>query len=102
MRRLFLTVTIALYCLPTAMAAPSTAVEQGRRIFAQSCIGCHDAHSTQRLAGPGLKDYFRSHRPQPTDVAVRTVIQRGRGAMPAFSQLSAAQLTSLVAYLRTL
>jgi mono/diheme cytochrome c family protein len=88
--------------LSSAAAAPSPAAEQGRRIFAQSCAGCHDAHSTQRLAGPGMKDYFRLHRPQPTATSVRAVIQHGRGAMPGFPQWTAGQIESLIAYLRTL
>lgn len=99
-RRLFLLAAILLYSLRSAGAAPNT--EQGQHLFAQSCAGCHDAHSTQRLSAPGLKGYFHTQRPQPTDTAVRAVIQHGRGGMPAFPQLTALQLNALLAYLRTL
>lgn len=77
-------------------------VTNGQRIFVQSCASCHDAHSTSSKSGPGLKNYYRDHQPHPSDIAVRAVIQEGKGKMPGFSSLSKSQTDDLVAYLKTL
>jgi len=80
----------------------ASSVTNGQRIFVQSCASCHDAHGTSPKSGPGLKNYFRDHQPHPSDIAVRTVIQQGKGKMPGFSSLSKSQTDDLVAYLKTL
>jgi mono/diheme cytochrome c family protein len=48
-----------------------------------------------------LKNYYQ-HQPRPTDVTVRTIIQQGKGKMPAFATLSKSQLDDLTAYLKVL
>jgi mono/diheme cytochrome c family protein len=77
-------------------------VSNGRQIFARSCGGCHDTHSSIRRAGPGLKSYYRNHQPRPTDAQVRALISRGKGAMPGFSSFTRGQTDDLIAYLKTL
>jgi mono/diheme cytochrome c family protein len=77
-------------------------VLNGRQIFAQSCAGCHDAHSSIRRAGPGLKSYYHNHQPRPADAQVRDLISRGKGAMPGFSSFTRRQTDDLIAYLKTL
>jgi len=74
---------------------------QGRRIFNQSCAGCHDTLGRLRKSGPGLKNYYHQ-QPRPSDAAVRRIIQEGRGKMPAFGSLNRSQVDDLVAFLRTL
>jgi mono/diheme cytochrome c family protein len=85
-----------------SLTTSAQTISNGQRIFAQSCASCHDAHGTAMKSGPGLKNYYREHRPRPSDAAVRSVIQQGRGTMPAFSNLNPAQLNDLIAYLKTL
>jgi mono/diheme cytochrome c family protein len=75
---------------------------RGEKVFDQSCASCHEAHSRNQLAGPGLKGYYTRRHPAPNDVAVREVIKQGKGAMPSFSSFSDSELTDLIAYLRTL
>jgi mono/diheme cytochrome c family protein len=90
----------------SAMAAStgnvSHSTANGKRIFAQFCASCHDAHSTTSRVGIGLQDYYRQHQPHPTDSSVRTIILKGKGAMPGFSILSGSQANDLIEYLRTL
>jgi mono/diheme cytochrome c family protein len=77
------------------------AVGNGQRIFNQYCAACHDTLGTTTKPGPRLKNYYR-HQPRPTDATVRTIIQQGKGRMPAFSTLNKLQTDDLVAYLQTL
>jgi mono/diheme cytochrome c family protein len=73
----------------------------GKRIFSQSCATCHDTLGRTTKSGPSLKNYYR-HQPRPADVTVSTIIQQGKGRMPAFNTLNKLQLDNLVAYLKTL
>jgi mono/diheme cytochrome c family protein len=50
----------------------------------------------------GLKEFYRTHQPKPSDSAVRAIIAKGKGKMPAFGNLSAVQIDGLIAYLKTL
>jgi mono/diheme cytochrome c family protein len=77
------------------------AVANGKRIFNQSCAACHDTLGTTAKPGPELKNYYR-HQPHPADDTVRSIIQQGKGKMPAFSTLTKLQNDDLVAYLKTL
>jgi mono/diheme cytochrome c family protein len=77
------------------------AVANGKRTFNQSCAYCHDILGTSAKSGPGLKNYYR-YQPRPADATVRTIIQQGKGRMPAFSTLDKLQIDDLVAYLKTL
>jgi hypothetical protein len=47
-----------------------------------------------------LKDYYR-HEHHPVDATVRTIIQRGKGRMLAFTTLDKSQIDDLVACLKT-
>ncbi len=96
---LFFAVTI-----PQAMISQRSApqaIANGKRTFHQSCAACHNTMDTTIKSGPGLKNYYR-RQPRPADAAVRTIIQQGKGKMPAFSTLNRLQIDDLVAYLKTL
>lgn len=80
----------------------SAGVKEGERQFLQSCAGCHDAHSKERLVGPGLKSYYKNDKSSSKDDAVRNIIRQGRGSMPSFGNLSQDQMNDLIRYLRTL
>jgi mono/diheme cytochrome c family protein len=85
--------------LPVSQNEAST---NGERLFSQSCASCHNAHSSKALVGPGMKGFYTTHRPRPSDSAVRTIISKGIGTMPGFSALRNAQIDDLIAYLKTL
>jgi quinoprotein glucose dehydrogenase len=71
--------------------------EQGRSIFRANCSLCHGANREGKPpAIPSLVDVGS----RLSGDQIRSVVQHGQGPMPAFSQLSAAEITSLLAYLK--
>jgi mono/diheme cytochrome c family protein len=78
---------------------------RGAAVYNQKCARCHYPTNTQSLHGPGLQAITKvkampSGAP-PTDERLTQVILRGRNMMPA-TPLDDAQLSDLLAYLRTL
>jgi mono/diheme cytochrome c family protein len=99
----------ALPFLSAAMALPpsqsqsiSARSANGQRLFVQHCASCHDTRGTALRSGPGLKSYYRTHQPHPSDSALRSIIQQGKGKMPAFRTLNNSQTDDLIAFLKTL
>lgn len=79
----------------------------GKKVFGDNCTACHSATTTQRIAGPGLKDLYKNAKlpsgKPVSDANVRKQIEKGGGGMPGFADsLSAAQIDDLIAYLKTL
>jgi quinoprotein glucose dehydrogenase len=71
--------------------------EQSRSIFVANCSLCHGAHGEGKPPGiPSLVGVSS----KLSDEEIQSVVQHGQGPMPAFSQLSAPELTSLLAYLK--
>ena len=68
---------------------------------------CHNADSTEKKMGPGLKGLFKkdkmSNDKKPTEANVRTKIDEGGGGMPPYKDLlSDQEKEDLIAYLKTL
>jgi mono/diheme cytochrome c family protein len=97
----FLYVAIAIPPAVISQASAPQAAANGKHIFNQSCAACHDTVGTKTKSGPALKNYYR-HQPRPADAIVRTIIQQGKGRMPAFTTLNKLQVDDLIAYLKTL
>ncbi len=71
--------------------------ERGRSIFAANCSLCHGANREGKPpAIPSLVDVAS----RLTDDQIRSVVHHGQGPMPSFSQLTDAEITSLLAYLK--
>jgi mono/diheme cytochrome c family protein len=91
----------------------SPAARAGQKIFEQQCTMCHYSDQTKNKIGPGLKGVMKnkqlpfSHKPA-TVANVREQIEKGdpQGKpmpMPPFAgKLSAKDMSSLIAYLKTL
>ena len=82
----------------------------GKALFVKNCALCHNADSTVKKIGPGLKGVLKNkelpatHRPA-TEANVREQVEKGNAAkgMPAFgAKLSKAEIDGLIAYLKTL
>ena len=97
----FLFLVIAIPQAEVSRKSTSEAVTNGKHLFNQSCAACHDPLGTTAKSGPELKNYYRQ-QPRPADASMRTIIQQGKGRMPAFTTLNKAQIDELVAYLKTL
>lgn len=82
---------------------------KGKAVFDQQCAMCHDATTTDKKVGPGLKGLFK--RPKlattgkPTnDANVLDKINIGGNGMPPFTKdmISDVDRANLLAYLKTL
>src|SRR5882672_1889701 len=79
---------------------------KGQETF-QQCGVCHNADSTEKKMGPGLKGLFAkdkmSNDKKPTEANVRAKIDEGGNGMPAYKDmLSDEEKNNLIAYLKTL
>jgi len=87
-------------------AADKGDAAKGKEVFEQ-CSVCHNADSTEKKMGPGLKGLFKKDKlangKKPSDATVRAKIDEGGNGMPAYKDmLSDEEKDNLVAYLKTL
>jgi quinoprotein glucose dehydrogenase len=83
--------------LASKVSQTGTPEEQGRSIFAANCSLCHGTHGEGKPPGiPSLVGVTS----KLSDDEIQSVVQHGRGPMPSFSQLSAQEIASLLAYLK--
>ncbi|MBI3473140.1 MAG: c-type cytochrome [Candidatus Solibacter usitatus] len=80
--------------------------EKGKEVF-QQCGVCHNADSTEKKMGPGLKGLFKAEKmtngKKPTEANVREKVDEGGNGMPAYKEmLSDEEKNDLIAYLKTL
>jgi cytochrome c len=80
--------------------------KKGEETFEQ-CKVCHNADSTEKKMGPGLKGLFQHEKmangKKPTEENVLAKINEGGNGMPAYNEmLSADEKKDLIAYLKTL
>jgi cytochrome c2 len=80
--------------------------DKGKEVF-QQCTPCHNADSTEKKMGPGLKGLFSKEKlnngKKVTEENVRGQIDEGGNGMPAYKEmLSDDEKTDLLAYLKTL
>ena len=81
-------------------------VAKGKALFEQ-CAVCHNANSTEKKMGPGLKGLFNKPKlasgKKVTDETVLARINTGGDGMPAYKDiLTDAERNDLLAYLKTL
>jgi cytochrome c len=80
--------------------------EKGKEVF-QQCGVCHNADSTEKKMGPGLKGLFQNEKmnngKKPTEANVRAKVDEGGNGMPSYKEmLSDEEKNDLIAYLKTL
>jgi cytochrome c6 len=96
-------VAIALALVALAAGAPAKA-DDGETAYKSNCIVCHGADGTGTPTGKSLKapDLHSDAVQKMTDQQIQEQIENGKNNMPPFkSTLSADQIKSLVAYVRT-
>lgn len=89
-----------------AVAAGKGDAAKGKEVFDQ-CAVCHNADSTEKKMGPGLKGLFQKDKmangKKPTEANVRAQIDEGGNGMPPYKDmLSDQEKDDLIAYLKTL
>ena len=87
-------------------AADKGDATKGKEVFEQ-CGVCHNADSTEKKMGPGLKGLFSHDKmlngKKPTEANVRAKVDEGGNGMPAYKEiLSDEEKDNLIAYLKTL
>jgi cytochrome c2 len=87
-------------------AADKGDAAKGKEVFEQ-CGVCHNADSTEKKMGPGLKGLFTHDKmlngKKPTEANVRAKVDEGGNGMPAYKEiLSDEEKDNLIAYLKTL
>lgn len=80
---------------------------KGRVVYKRNCEICHHPTSTAKKIGPGLKGIYERKKfadgKPVNDDTMRAWIEDGGKDMPQFKNtLRAAQISDLIAYLRTL
>jgi len=80
---------------------------KGKSTFEGSCSVCHNADSTERKMGPGLKGLFKNAKlangKAVNDANVTGMISEGGNGMPPFGDvLTKAEKENVVAFLKTL
>jgi cytochrome c2 len=80
--------------------------DKGKEVF-QQCSVCHNADTTEKKMGPGLKGLFSRDKmnngKKPTEANVRAKVDEGGNGMPAYKEmLSDDEKDDLIAFLKTL
>jgi mono/diheme cytochrome c family protein len=105
----FRVVAICAAFAASTQALPAAAkgdAAKGKEVFEQ-CSVCHNADSTDKKMGPGLKGLYKKDKlangKKPTDATIREKIDEGGNGMPAYKDmLSDQEKDDLLAYLKTL
>ncbi|MGC9946283.1 MAG: c-type cytochrome [Bryobacteraceae bacterium] len=103
---------VCVFCLAfaistvAAFAAKKGDPDKGKEVF-QQCTPCHNADSTEKKMGPGLKGLFSKEKlnngKKPTEENVRSQVDEGGNGMPAYKEmLGDDEKNDLIAYLKTL
>ncbi len=97
----YLSRTLLVFGLGLVPLASAYATPDGERLYTQHCAGCH---GSQGMGGVGVPLALPDFLAQADDDYLRKTIRLGRPGrvMPAFAQLSDAEVNATVDYLRTL
>ena len=104
--KLFTCSVALIVAAPAVFAADKGDAAKGKEVFEQ-CGVCHNADSTEKKMGPGLKGLFTHDKmlngKKPTEANVRAKIDEGGNGMPAYKEiLSDEDKDNVMAYLKTL
>ena len=90
-----------------AKKGPAGSAAKGKDVFEMNCSVCHNADSTEKKMGPGLKGLFKKEKlnngKKPTEANIRALINAGGNGMPSYADLlSDEEKNNVIAYLKTL
>ncbi|HWZ29787.1 MAG TPA: cytochrome c [Bryobacteraceae bacterium] len=80
---------------------------KGKDVFEENCSVCHNADSTEKKMGPGLKGLFKKDKlnngKKPTEANIKALINAGGNGMPPYADmLTDEEKANVIAYLKTL
>jgi mono/diheme cytochrome c family protein len=100
-------VLTSLFAIATAGALRAQQPADAASLYAKSCASCHGARGTPNPAMarsmPGLPDFAAATMASVPDSALTNAIANGKGRMMTAykTRLTAAQIASLVTYIKT-
>ena len=82
-------------------------ISAGRMLFVQKCEYCHDAYSTMKLGGPGLKGILKNpllpvSKKPATPESIAAQLRHPLTNMPSFVYLDHNDVLNIIAFLNTL
>jgi quinoprotein glucose dehydrogenase len=78
--------------------APETNLEAGKNLYQKNCAVCHGADRMAGTSNPSLATYPALAGLPLSEEAVTSLIYTGKGTMPAFAHLNAAERTAIASY----
>jgi len=99
------TLVLGALAVPAAARADAGGAAAGAALYKEKCIGCHAADGSGNAPmGKALKagDLRSAQIQGKKDAELAASITNGKGKMPAQKGLSAAQVSQLLDYVRTL
>lgn len=101
MRTFLLASAVVLMSGLTLSAANAANPAAGKRVYEANCAACHGTDGTATV--PGTPDFIKRERLNKPDGLLMNSIRHGLNIMPAWQgQLSADEMASALAYIRTL
>ena len=102
----FITIAVLTGSMMLLASVKTPDAAKGKEVFEQ-CSVCHNADSTEKKMGPGLKGLFSRDKlvngKKVTEANVLAKINEGGNGMPAYKEmLSDDEKADLIAYLKTL
>lgn len=92
---------VAVLCLIATLAVPVLAQDKAADVYKAKCAACHGADGSKSMMG--AKPLNGADVKAMSDADLNGAITNGKGKMPAYKgKLTDAQITDLVAYIRTL
>ena len=107
MRQMLIVCAAALGTAAALTAQKAGDAGNGKAVFDQQCVMCHNANSTEKKVGPGLKGLFHRDKlangKKATEQNIRIKVEDGGNGMPAYKDLlSQEEQADVMAYLKTL
>ncbi|MBL7048136.1 MAG: c-type cytochrome [Nitrospira sp.] len=82
-------------------------IGKGQNLFDKKCKFCHDAYSTARVVGPGLKGILKNpklpmSKSEASPENIFRQLQKPMGKMPSFEYFTKEEIEDVISYLNTL
>jgi cytochrome c6 len=107
MKKITIQIFIAVATIAVVLVLPASAQAQGaaQTLYKSKCAACHGPDGSGSAVGTklGVHDFHSADVQKQTDVELAGIISNGKNKMPSYAKtLKADEITSLVAYIRSL
>jgi len=102
---IFITAGLGRAVLTEAAGEPAVAMIEQRSVYLQNCATCHGRDgkaNTPKGREVGADDLTSSSVRSMSAARMASIIKNGKGDMPSFRKLTAAQISAVVKYVKSL